>query len=126
MVYDDPHDVRNSATPHRRKQVVETYDQAIVPCLIEGAWTVCIATRYAEDDLPGVFLTRGFKTIHQRAKVEIYDPTKKPPRREQQRPTSFVCTGASRRERIASARDSMTSRKAVQVRAGSYCPPTEG
>ena len=83
MVYDDPHDVRNSATPHRRNQVKETYDQAIVPCLIEGAWTVCIATRYAEDDLPGAFIARGFKTVHQRAKVEIYDPTKKPPRREQ-------------------------------------------
>ena len=83
MVYDDPHDVRNSKTAHRRKQVVETYDQAIVPCLIEGAWTVCIATRYAEDDLPGVFITRGFKTVHQRAKVEIYDTSKKPARREE-------------------------------------------
>jgi len=73
LVYDDPHDERNSATPTKRRQVVETYDQAIRPCLETGAWTACIATRYADDDLPGIFISRGFKFLHQRALVRSYN-----------------------------------------------------
>ena len=73
LVYDDPHDERNSNTATKRRQVVDTYDNAIFPCLEGKAWTVCIATRYADDDLPGVFINRGFKYLHQRAIVESYN-----------------------------------------------------
>jgi predicted phage terminase large subunit-like protein len=73
LVYDDPHDERNSKTPSKRRAVVETYDQAIHPCLEAGAWTVCIATRYADDDLPGVFINRGFEVVHQRAITQSYN-----------------------------------------------------
>ena len=73
LVYDDPHDERNSKSATKRRQVVETYDNAIFPCLESGAWTVCIATRFADDDLSGVFINRGFKTLHQRAITESYN-----------------------------------------------------
>jgi predicted phage terminase large subunit-like protein len=73
LVYDDPHDERNSRTATKRRQVVETYDNAIFPCLEGGAWTVCICTRYADDDLPGIFINRGFEVIHQRAKTRSYN-----------------------------------------------------
>ena len=73
LVYDDPHDERNSKTATKRRQVVETYDNAIFPCLEGEAWTVCIATRYADDDLPGIFINRGFVFLHQRAIVESYN-----------------------------------------------------
>ncbi|KKK48688.1 hypothetical protein LCGC14_3142610, partial [marine sediment metagenome] len=73
LVYDDPHDEKNSKTPAKRRAVVETYDQAIHPCLEDPSWTVCIATRYADDDLPGIFVNRGFVVIHQRAITESYN-----------------------------------------------------
>ncbi len=73
LVYDDPHDERNSKSSTKRRQVVETYDNAIFPCLEGLAWTVCIATRYADDDLPGIFINRGFVVIHQRAKTRSYN-----------------------------------------------------
>ena len=72
LVYDDPHDEKNSKTPAKRRAVVETYDGTIAPCLMEGAWQVCIATRYADDDLPGKFIVRGFEVIHQRAITRSY------------------------------------------------------
>jgi len=73
LVYDDPHDERNSKTAAKRRQVVETYDNAIFPCLEGEAWTVCIATRYADDDLPGIFINRGFVVDHQRAITRSYN-----------------------------------------------------
>ena len=73
LVYDDPHDEKNSRSPTKRREVLETHDQAIRPCLETGAWTGCIATRYADDDLPGIFITRGFMFLHQRAIVESYN-----------------------------------------------------
>ncbi len=73
LVYDDPHDEKNSKTPAKRRAVVETYDQAIHPCLEDPSWTVCIATRYADDDLPGIFVNRGFVVLHQRAITESYN-----------------------------------------------------
>ena len=72
LVYDDPHDEKNSKTPTKRREVVETYDTSIYFCLEKDAWTVCIATRYADDDLPGIFITRGFTLIHQRAITQSY------------------------------------------------------
>ena len=72
LVYDDPHDEKNSKTPTKRREVVETYDQAIHFCLQDEAWTVCICTRYADDDLPGIFINRGFEVIHQRAITRSY------------------------------------------------------
>jgi predicted phage terminase large subunit-like protein len=77
LVYDDPHNEKNSKNPTKRRQVVETYDNAIFPCLEGGAWTVCIATRYADDDLPGIFINRGFTVIHQRAITRSYYAKKK-------------------------------------------------
>ena len=73
LVYDDPHNEKNSKNANKRRQVVETYDNAIFPCLEGEAWTVCVATRYADDDLPGIFINRGFEVIHQRAIVESYN-----------------------------------------------------
>lgn len=73
LVYDDPHDEKNSKTPTKRREVVETYDQAISFCLQEDSWTVCICTRYADDDLPGIFINRGFEVIHQRAIGRSYN-----------------------------------------------------
>lgn len=72
LVYDDPHDEKNSKSPTKRREVVETYDTSIYFCLQGDAWTVCIATRYADDDLPGIFINRGFEFIHQRAITESY------------------------------------------------------
>jgi hypothetical protein len=82
VVYDDPHDEKNSKTPTKRRQVVETWDQAIQPCLEGGAWTICIATRYADDDLPGIFINRGFRFVHQRAITQSYKKGRKPARKE--------------------------------------------
>ena len=73
LVYDDPHDEKNSKTANKRRAVVETYDQAIYPCLQDDAWTVCIATRYADDDLPGRFIERGFEYMLQRAITQSYN-----------------------------------------------------
>jgi predicted phage terminase large subunit-like protein len=81
-VYDDPHDEKNTKTPAKRRAVVETWDQAISPCLQAEAWVVCIATRYADDDLPGIFINRGFKTIHQRAITQSYKKGRKPARKK--------------------------------------------
>ncbi len=77
LVYDDPHDGKNSKTAAKRRAVVETYDQDIKPCLVGGAWTVCVATRYADDDLPGKFIVRRFKKLHQKAIVETNDMKRK-------------------------------------------------
>ena len=82
LVYDDPHDEKNSRTAGKRRQVVETYDNAIQPCLEGLAWTVCICTRYADDDLPGFFINRGFRAIHQRAITQSYKKGRKPARKE--------------------------------------------
>lgn len=82
VVYDDPHDEKNSKTPTKRRQVVDTWDQAIKPCLESGAWAACIATRYADDDLPGIFINRGFRVLHQRAIVESYMKGRKPARKK--------------------------------------------
>ncbi|KKK89436.1 hypothetical protein LCGC14_2733100, partial [marine sediment metagenome] len=73
LVYDDPHDEKNSKSPTKRREVVETYDTSIYFCLQGDAWTACIATRYADDDLPGIFITRGFTLVHQRAITESYN-----------------------------------------------------
>ena len=81
-VYDDPHDEKNSKTPGKRRQVVDTWDNAIKLCLEGGAWVVCIATRYADDDLPGIFINRGFKVVHQRAITESYMKNRKPQRKQ--------------------------------------------
>ncbi len=81
LVYDDPHDEKNSKTPTKRREVVETYDMSIYLCLEKDAWTACIATRYADDDLPGIFINRGFETIHQRAITQSYN-TKTKKRKE--------------------------------------------
>lgn len=77
LVYDDPHDEKNSKSPTKRREVVETYDTSIYFCLQGDAWTVCIATRYADDDLPGIFINRGFTVIHQRAITRSYYGKKK-------------------------------------------------
>ncbi len=77
LVYDDPHDGKNSKTATKRRAVIETYDQDIKPCLVGGAWTACVATRYADDDLPGKFILRGFKKLHQKAIVETNDMKRK-------------------------------------------------
>jgi len=83
VVYDDPHDEKNSKTPAKRRAVVETWDQALSPCLQAEAWVVCIATRYGgEDDLPGIFINRGFVLIHQRAITQSYKKGRKPARKE--------------------------------------------
>ncbi len=98
LVYDDPHDERNSKTATKRRQVVETYDNAIFPCLEGEAWTVCIATRYADDDLPGIFINRGFVVIHQRAITESYNKrTKK--RKELSYAPALKSLDALRKER---------------------------
>ncbi|KKK49985.1 hypothetical protein LCGC14_3129560, partial [marine sediment metagenome] len=81
LVYDDPHDEKNSKSPTKRREVVETYDTSIYFCLQGDAWTVCIATRYADDDLPGIFINRGFTVIHQRAITQSYN-TKTKKRKE--------------------------------------------
>ena len=82
VVYDDPHDEKNSKTPVKRRKVVESWDQALSPCLQDLAWTICIATRYADDDLPGIFINRGFVVLHQRAITQSYKKGRKPARKE--------------------------------------------
>ena len=69
-IYDDPHDEKNTRTPYKRRQVLNTFDETITTRLVEGAPIICIATRWAEDDIPGHLQKRGFKTIHQRAILE--------------------------------------------------------
>ena len=76
-IYDDPHDEKNTQTPLRRRKVLNTFDETITTRLIEDAFIICVATRWAEDDLPGLLEKRGFKTIHQRAIVEIVNKATK-------------------------------------------------
>jgi predicted phage terminase large subunit-like protein len=82
VVYDDPHDEKNAKSATKRRQVVETWDNAIEPCLQFLGWVIGIATRYADDDLPGVFIKRGFRYIHQRAITQSYKKGRKPARKE--------------------------------------------
>ena len=72
LVYDDPHDEKNSKTAPKRRAVVETYDGTIYLCLQGEHWVVCICTRYADDDLPGRFIERGFTYLRQRAITRSY------------------------------------------------------
>ena len=99
LVYDDPHDERNSKSATKRRQVVDTYDNSIFPCLEGKAWTACIATRFADDDLPGVFINRGFVTLHQRAITESYYPKRKVKRQEHSYAPELKTLSALRKER---------------------------
>ena len=99
LVYDDPHDERNSSSAVKRRAVVDTYDNAIFPCLEGAAWTVCIATRYADDDLPGIFINRGFVVLHQRAITESYKKGRKPARKELSYAPALKTLAALRKER---------------------------
>lgn len=81
LIYDDPHDEKNTKTAYKRRQVLNTYDETITTRLIEGAPVICVATRWAEDDLPGSLQKRGFHMIHQKAIVEtVTKVTKDHPR----------------------------------------------
>jgi predicted phage terminase large subunit-like protein len=99
VVYDDPHDEKNSKTPTKRRAVVETWDQAIHPCLEGGAWTGCICTRFADDDLPGIFINRGFVVIHQRAITRSYYPNRKVKEQENSYAPALKSLAALRKER---------------------------
>ena len=99
VVYDDPHDEKNSKTPTKRRAVVETWDQAISPCLQDLAWTVCIATRYKDDDLPGVFINRGFVFLLQRAITQSYKKGRKPARKELSYAPGLISLAALRKKR---------------------------
>ena len=99
LVYDDPHDEKNSRTPVKRREVVETYDQAISFCLQEESWTVCICTRYADDDLPGIFINRGFEVIHQRAITRTFYKDRKVTNQERSYAPGLKSLDSLRKER---------------------------
>lgn len=65
LVIDDPMDIKNSATSDLREKTFKNYENAIVTRLTDGAWQLCIGTRFADDDFIGRIMKRGgWNVIH--------------------------------------------------------------
>jgi len=58
IVIDDPHDPKNSDTPAKREKVYLNWEQAIKTRLLDGAFRLCITTRWAEDDFAGSLIRK--------------------------------------------------------------------
>ena len=58
VVIDDPHDPKNSDTPAKREKVYLNWEQAIKTRLLDGAFRLCITTRWADDDFAGTLLRK--------------------------------------------------------------------
>jgi predicted phage terminase large subunit-like protein len=68
LLFDDPHDQKNSASPQQREKVHRNYNDAIKTRLTSDAWQVLIGTRWAEDDFIGyVTKQKGWQVLHTRA-----------------------------------------------------------
>lgn len=70
LVFDDPHNQENSATPYQRSQVWTGYKRAMETRLVSDGWQVGITTRWAEDDWGGRVLKLGWPTLHVKALEE--------------------------------------------------------
>ncbi len=69
VVIDDPHDPKNSDTPAKREKVYLNWEKAIKTRLLDGAFRLCITTRWADDDFAGTLLRkeRGWNEVITRA-----------------------------------------------------------
>ncbi len=53
LLLDDPFDENNSATEESREKVATWFHRTVLPCLLPGAKSAVISTRWAETDLSG-------------------------------------------------------------------------
>ncbi|MEK0326400.1 MAG: hypothetical protein QQN63_11920, partial [Nitrosopumilus sp.] len=58
IVIDDPHDPKNTTTPEIKEKVYTNWEQAIRTRLLDGAFRLCITTRWADDDFAGTLMRR--------------------------------------------------------------------
>lgn len=68
LLYDDPHDQKNSASPDQRRKVYENWEATISTRLTSNAWVVLIGTRWTEGDLISlVSAQEGWRVVHTKA-----------------------------------------------------------
>ena len=58
VIIDDPHDPKNTTTPEIKEKVYTNWEQAIRTRLLDGAFRLCITTRWADDDFAGTLMRR--------------------------------------------------------------------
>ena len=65
LLIDDPHDQKNSATPHQREKCFKNYEDAIRTRITAKGWQVIIGTRWSDDDFIGrITKQKGWKVLH--------------------------------------------------------------
>ena len=65
LLIDDPHDQKNSATPHQRGKTFKNYEDAIRTRMTAKGWQIVIGTRWSDDDFIGQLTKqKGWKTLH--------------------------------------------------------------
>ena len=70
LVFDDPHNQENSATPYQRGQVWTGYKRAMETRLVSDGWQAGLTTRWADDDWGGRVMKLGWPTLHVKALEE--------------------------------------------------------
>lgn len=68
LLIDDPHDQKNSATPHLRNKTFKNYEDAIRTRMTSKSWQVVIGTRWSDDDFIGQLTKqKGWQVLHTEA-----------------------------------------------------------
>ena len=58
VIIDDPHDPKNTTTSEMKEKVYANWSRAIKTRLLDGAFRLCITTRWADDDFAGTLLLK--------------------------------------------------------------------